>query len=220
MKPAPIDSEEFMRVALPAVEQRDPDALARQISARWSIGELCQLLHHGSHDERKVVCLVLGLIGDLSCVCCLSHVLKDEDDHLNQLAEHALWSIWFRAGSDEAMPDFKRGLLAMENEDLRGALESFHRAVEVDPAFAEAFNQCSIAHYLLEEWDKALNDAQAAVALVPGHFGALAGMGHCHAQLGDLETAADWYRRALRVNPRMHAICRALRQIERRINAA
>lgn len=214
MKCPPADSETFLHIVLPLLEQGDPRALAEAVKLRWTSSQLCQMLHYGSLDVRKVACLTLGLVGDNKCIGCLSHLLRDEDAQLCQMAEHSMWSVWFRSGGAQALPFFKRGLDAMNRNDLPQALDQFHQAIQADPHFTEALNQCAIAHYLLEEYAKALEDCLAAVELEPIHFGALAGMGHCYAQLDDLPSAADCYRRALKINPRMEGIANALMNIE------
>jgi tetratricopeptide (TPR) repeat protein len=216
MKPQPIASDEFLAVALPALQRRDPEHLADQVNQRWDARQLCQLLYEGTPDARKVVCLTLGLVGDMQCVSCLAGALHDPDEQMHAMAEHALWSVWFRAGGDQAIGRFRCGLEAMEANELPCALEQFHRAVELDPNFAEAFNQCAIAHYLLEQWSQTIEDCQEAVQRVPVHFGAHAGMGHAYAQLGDLEQAAACYERALAINPRMPTIQQALQRIRER----
>lgn len=213
MKPQPIASDEFLAVALPALQQRDPEHLAAQVNQRWNARQLCQLLYEGTPDARKVVCLTLGLVGDMQCVSCLAGALHDPDEQMHAMAEHALWSVWFRAGGESAIGQFRRGLEAMEANEMHQALEHFHQAVELDPGFAEAFNQCAIAHYLLEQWSQTIEDCRKAVELVPVHFGAHAGMGHAYAQLGDLAGAANCYERALAINPRMPTINQALARI-------
>ena len=45
-------------------------------------------------------------------------------------------------------------------------------------------------------------------------FGAIAGQGHCYAQLGDLRRARECYRRALEVNPRMEGVAEAYAQLK------
>lgn len=220
MNSAAIESTEFLQRVRPALERRDADALAEAVSTRWTSVELCWLMREGTADARKVVCLTLGLVGDMSCAGCLADGLHDADAQFNRLAEHALWSIWFRAGSGRAMPHFKRGVAALNEGRYADSLDGFHAAVEADPGFAEAFNQCGIAHYLLEQWDEALADCREATQLAGTHFGAWAGMGHCHAHLDDLPAAAECYRRALEINPRMPAVAAALTDIERRAKPA
>jgi tetratricopeptide (TPR) repeat protein len=218
MNSASIDSNEFIRIVRPALETSDPHQLAQTVSERWSAEDLCHLLRQGTLDARRVVCLTLGLVGDSDCVACLAAALRDRDDQVGELAEHALWSIWFRTGSAAAMPHFKRGVKAMDANHMSDAVVHFHEAVRLDPKFAEAFNQCAIAHYMLEEWSEALQDCLAVVDVIPLHFGAQSGMGHCYAQMGDMPAAARCYEHALTINPRMPAIASALSRIRSRIS--
>lgn len=209
-----INSDEFLRVVGSAMVHATADELADRVEERWTAQQLCQLLHDESVDIRRTACMVLGLVGDDGVMACLTAALRDRDDQVSQLAEHALWSVWFRSGTCEAQCHFKRGMWSLEREDARDAVRWFHRAQRADPQFAEAYNQCAIAHYLLEEWDASFENCRRAVDLLPIHFGAWAGLGHCYAQAGNLAEAARLYRRALAVNPRMDTIACALHRIE------
>lgn len=212
--PKHIDSDQFIATVKPALADHDAEALARIVREHWTIEQLCCLMSHGSLDARKVVCLTLGLVGCDGCLACLAHALHDDDTVVAELAEHAMWSIWFRSGAHEAMPHFTEALQAMDEHDYETAIGALTAALELDPSFTEAYNQRAIAHYMLEQWDEALPDCRAAIDICPLHFGALTGMGHCHAHLGCLSKAADCYRDALRINPRMQAIAGALKKIE------
>ena len=220
MKNSSIDADEFLSVVRPALQSCDVQALAEAIQQRWQPCQLCELLEHPRTEVRRVVCLTLGLVGDIRVSSCLSEALRDEDSQVNAMAEHALWSIWFRAGSPLAQQSFKSGLEAMERSELPDAIAHFERAQRTDSCFAEPYNQCAIAHYLEDQWQPALDDCSATLQLVPDHFGALAGMGHCHVQLNDLDQAARCYRIALEINPRMHAVASALARIQHRPGAA
>ncbi len=211
----PIDTAEFLSVVGPALDAACAQELARRVGERWRPEQLCSLLNDQNHELRRVACVVLGLIGNMDHARCLAAALRDEDREVNELAEQAMWSIFFRSGSPEAIEPFKRGLAAMEHNAPGEAVEHFQQACEADASFAEAYNQCGIAHYMLEEYAASLADCRRAVELVPIHFGALAGMGHCHAQLGDLRKAAEAYRRALSVNPHMEGIANVLQRVER-----
>lgn len=211
----PINVEEFVRRVKPALESASAEELARIVRQRWCPRQICGLLQHERTDVRKLACVALGLVGDLSVVNCLSEALKDADQRVSELAEHGMWSIWFRSGSEQATPFFKRGLAALEHENPREAIFWFQQAHCVDPHFAEAYNQCAIAHAMLDQWSEALDDCERTVRQAPRHFGALAAMGHGYAQLGKLSEAAECYCRALEVNPRMHIVAEALGEIER-----
>ncbi|MDH3583281.1 MAG: tetratricopeptide repeat protein [Phycisphaerae bacterium] len=216
----PIDKDEFLQVVIPALGESDADALAALVKERWSPPQLCRILHNQDVDVRKVACVVLGLVGDDQVSGCLSAALRDEDPQVGDLAANALWLIWFRGGNGPARRCFREGLAAMEREDPAGAVPWFGRAAALDPRFGEADNQRAVALYLLEQWDAAIDASEQALARVPHHFGAAAGIGHCYAQRGDLREAARYYRRALAINPRMDLIAEALDGIERCVQVA
>ncbi|MHB1155554.1 MAG: tetratricopeptide repeat protein [Phycisphaerales bacterium] len=218
MQPKPIDSHLFISTVMPALESRDADELAQIVKKHWTKDQLCELLTHGSLDARKVVCLTLGLVGCKECTTCLVCALQDADPVVNELAEHALWSIWFRCGKCCAMGPFKRGLDALEHHDYQQAVEHLTEATILDDTFAEAYNQRAIAHYMMEHWCNCLADCRQAVQRVAVHFGAWAGMGHCHAQRGELADAAHCYRQTLSINPQMHDIAAALHKIEQKLH--
>jgi len=209
----PVNVDELLSTVKPMLAST-ADELASRVRARWSVGQLCPLLQHDDVDVRKVTCVVLGLIGTRGEVGCVAGALRDEDSAVAELAEHAIWSIWFRAGTPEALTEFQRGLGALEREDAEGAVARFKAARRIDPGFAEAYNQSAIAHFMMERWADAAADCRRTVALMPQHFGALAGLGHCHAQLGELDKAANCYRRALSIHPRLEGIRRMLERIE------
>jgi tetratricopeptide (TPR) repeat protein len=105
----------------------------------------------------------------------------------------------------------------MERQELRDAIDHFSRALEIDPKFAEAYNQRAIAHYLLEEFDESIEDCRRTVELMPCHFGAWAGMGHGHAHEGRLGPALEAYRKALSINPHLECLVEACEEIERQM---
>lgn len=214
MNTSAVDSAEFLRVVRPALERNSEDELAEVVASHWTPGQLCGLMRDGTPDARKVVCLTLGLVGDMTCTPCLADALHDTDDQINRLAEHALWSIWFRSGSCRAMGHFRTAVTALNEGRYGEAVEAFHAAVEVDPGFAEAYNQCGIAYYLQDQWREAIDCCRQATELTPKHFGAWAGMGHCYAHLHDWPAAAECYRRSLEINPHMPAVAEALADIE------
>ncbi len=209
-----IDGDAFLEAVRPALSRCDAPALAHAVKSRWRTRDVTSMLRHDNIEVRRVAAMALGLIGDMSCVGPLTRALHDDDWQVNELAENALWSIWFRSGNPQASRPFCQGVSLMAGEKYDQAIEAFHEATRLDPQFAEAYNQCAIAHFLLSQWRAAIADNRRAIELVPCHFGAFAGLGHTYVELGDLERAVECYRRALRINPRMHAISQALQSLE------
>ncbi len=213
--PFAIDASDFIEVIRPALAAQDPHVLARTVRQRWHARQVCQLLAHYDVEVRRAAAVVLGLVGSMDDAVALTLALKDNDTQVNQMAENALWSIWFRAGRSEAAVHFNRGLACLAREDYSCAIQRFEDAFAVDPDFAEAYNQCAMAHYFLGQWDEAIADCRRTLGRIPTHFGAILGMGHCHAQKGELDQALTCYRRALVINPNMPAIARTIVSIQR-----
>ena len=209
-KPASPDPSLFLRTVRPALEAGDAERLARAVTARWRVSELGGLLRAADPVVRKVAAVVLGLVGDMRAAPWLVRALRDEDVEVNRMADHGLWSIWFRAGRPEAHKPFGEGMAALACEDYSAAVALLHRASRLDGDFAEAFDQCAIAHFLLGQWTPALADYREALRRVPYHHGAMAGAGHCFAQMEQLDEAIKCYRRALWINPHLTAIRRTV----------
>ena len=218
--PKPIDPDQFVRLVQPQLERPDPQRLLEFLKSRWTGRQILELVRGPNEDARKVAALCLSLVGTTCCVPEIATLLKDPDPTVNHLAEHALWSIWFRAGSPEANHQLHRGAQALERRDFQHALAHFDRAIQLSPDFPEAYNQRAVGHYLLEEYADSLADSKRAVKLMPLHFGAWAGMGHSYAHLGDLPRAIEAYERAVEINPHMHAINQALDELRVRVDDA
>ena len=61
---------------------------------------------------------------------------------------------------------------------------------------------------------EAYDTSAEALAIVPQHFGAMSGMGHCHAHMEQWRQAKHCYRLALAIHPRLEGIQTSLEQID------
>lgn len=215
-----IDPAQFLATAQSALASGNAEVLAQRIGSRWKPGAICKLLEHADADVRRVTAIVLGLVGDQSSVGCLARALHDSDSQVNEMAEHAMWSIWFRSCAPEATASFREGMALLASECYDAAIDNFRLTLRIDPAFAEAYNQCGIARFFLGQWRDSIEDCQQALLRQPAHFGAMANMGHSYAHLGEMHQALDCYRRAIAINPCMTAIEQAIERIEREIKPA
>jgi len=200
------DPAEFLAVVKGPLQCGSASQIADAVHARWDPKDLCALLGDPSSEVRGVAALTLGLVGDRRVIGCLSRALHDKDRQVHDLAEDAMWSIWFRGGAAEACPAFRKGVAAMSGEHHARAIAHLTEAITADPAFSEAYNQRGIAYYLLGDYEASLADCLATVEHMPAHFGAHAGIGHCHAQAERLGDALAAYEKALAINPRMPGI--------------
>ena len=209
----PIDPEQFVASVTPLLARQDMGSLVHVLKSNWTHQQLTTLFTADNADARKVAAFAFGLVGKKCCVTKLAALLHDPDVMVHQMAEHALWSIWLRSGSCEANHEVARGTRALNRRDFDHAMKHFHRAVELDPEFAEAYNQRAIVHYLQERFEQSVEDCRQTVARMPCHFGAWAGMGHGYAHLGRHVPAIDSYEHALEINPRLEGIRQAIESL-------
>jgi tetratricopeptide (TPR) repeat protein len=145
--------------------------------------------------------------------------LRDESAFVRQFAEQGLWLLWTRSG-DRAIDQ----LMAQASEDMQAgryaeALGVLDTVVERKPDYAEGWNRRATVHFLARDYRRSIADCDEVLRRNPGHFGALSGLGQIYVELGDLEKALHWYRRALEVNPNMLGVEMNVRMIEERLRA-
>ncbi len=181
-----------MEAVQPLLEGKDLNGLHKLLKSRWTQEQLTSFLVSRDDDVRKVAALALAYVGGKCCIKAIAAQLHHADPMVNQMAEHALWSIWFRCGAtEEANHELCRGTKALNRRDFDQAISHFTRAIELDPDFPEAYNQRAIVKYLQERYDESIQDCLRTVELMPCHFGAWAGLGHCHAHVGHLQDAVE-----------------------------
>ncbi|MEM8783482.1 MAG: tetratricopeptide repeat protein [Planctomycetota bacterium] len=215
----PDFAEQFMALALPPLQRGDVEELTRTVRKRFTTLEIAQLLWHARVDVRQVSALTLGMIGGAEAVSVLARALWDEEPDVVEMAEHGLWSIWFRLGKPAACESFARGVELLGEDRLGEALYELKDAIDLDPEFAEARNQLAIVHYLRGEYEASIRACEQCVSLMPSHFGATAGMGHACVQLGRLPEALRHYRRARKIHPKMPGLEDHLASLQERLKA-
>src|SRR5678815_1458389 len=87
---------EFVSQVRPYFEAKDPDALVRHLQAYWPHEQLRGLCSCGHADAAKVAATCLALTGTMEDNPILASLLREDDPTTVALAEHAMWSIWFR----------------------------------------------------------------------------------------------------------------------------
>ncbi|HET6252318.1 MAG TPA: tetratricopeptide repeat protein [Tepidisphaeraceae bacterium] len=212
-----IEPSQFVAAVQPLLERQDAAGLLELVRTRWTKEQLRSVLECDDLDARKVACLALALAGEKCSIPCVASQLQHPDSVVNQMAEHALWSIWFRCGNDEANNELCRGTRALNRRAFDCAMQHFTRATELDPTFAEAYNQRAITKYLNERYEESIADCREAIERMPCHFGAWAGLGHCHAHQGRLSDALSCYERALAINPHLDGIREAITELKREL---
>lgn len=214
-----IDASKFLRVVEHSLADANADAesLAQAVLGRWTVNDVRRLVSHADVPVRQAAVLALGLIGDVSDSRLLALQLRDPNPPVHQTAEHALWSLWFRGGRPGSASGFQEGVTLLAAEQYDQAIDTFSQVIRTDPGFAEAYNQRGICLFLKGDYENAGLNCCRTIHLLPFHFGALAGLGHCYAELGDLSKALFCYRKALHVNPNLTAIAQAISRLSDRV---
>lgn len=213
-----VNARSLLTHMTPALADGNMSRALELLQGNWTIAELIQFLSDKQADVRKVAAFGLGLIGNASAIHPLAIALHDSDGMVAEVSEHSLWSIWFRLGKPHAIRLLQIGTRHLNHGNYCCAAEYFSQAINEDPGFAEAYNQRAIAHYLAERFDAAIVDSRQALSIMPQHFGAMAGMGHCFSNQRQWAEARRCYRLALAIHPRLEGIQNTLRQVEKILN--
>jgi len=82
-----------------------------------------------------------------------------------------------------------RGIILERQGEKKRAMDSYGRAIRLDPGFAEAYYRRGLLYVQTEEYDKAVQDQNQVLELDRSHAGAYAARGVVRAALGDSEWA-------------------------------
>jgi tetratricopeptide (TPR) repeat protein len=123
-----------------------------------------------------------------------------------QTLESAIWEQWIMvpdAGQRELM---LRGIAEMQQRELRQAVATFTRLIEIAPELSEAWNKRATAHWLLGNFPASLSDICETVKREPRHFGAYSGLGMIRAEMGEYPRAVAAFELARKYNPHIGGI--------------
>ena len=183
------------------LRDKDIEAFQRGVMARYTEATLARLARSGSPQSRRAAILALGLTGTFQVNDVVARSLRDPDPVVRNLAQNALWAIWFRADTDENNATLLRVRDLTGREQTREAIELSTRLIARSPGFAEAYNQRAIALFAEERFAESAEDCRRVLQRNPNHIGALSGMGQCYIRLGRRADALATFRRALELQP-------------------
>jgi hemimethylated DNA binding protein len=99
-----------------------------------------------------------------------------------------------RSKLDDGIADLMRG-------NKERALTIFLEIIREDPAYGEAWNKASTAHYMMGDMQSALETAEKTLDLIPFHFQALNGLGLIQYDTRRYKLSAQSFRRSLTLDP-------------------
>ncbi len=127
--------------------------------------------------------------------------LKDPNENVRRVATEALWRHWYTQKGAYGAQILMRSQSLLEAGLPQEAERLLTETLQGMPDFSEAWNRRAVLYYLQKDYWKAIADCEKVLELVPYHFGALHGMGLCHAELGNHLAAIQCFRRALDIQP-------------------
>jgi tetratricopeptide (TPR) repeat protein len=198
------------------LEDRDIEAFRNRVAARYTEETLCEiLLGSPGVTSRRASVVSLSLLGEFPrSNAALGRALRDSDPTVRQLAEDALWSIWFRAGSPENNRTLQDVVQLIGRGQLNQAEALASRLIVAAPRFAEAYNQRAIIYFQQGRFAESALDCQRVLSRNPYHFGAIGGLVQCQLQLNRPAEALKALRRALKIQPYSEALRANIKLIE------
>ncbi|MGB5961062.1 MAG: tetratricopeptide repeat protein [Coleofasciculaceae cyanobacterium] len=127
--------------------------------------------------------------------------LKNPDEDIRNQATAELWYIWFHQKGRYGMELLERCQVMLQVGNVTQAETLLTELVRDQPDFAEAWNRRAVLYYTLGQYEKSRDDCQQVIKLNPVHFGALHGLGLCHAALENYREAIQAFRQALSIQP-------------------
>jgi Tfp pilus assembly protein PilF len=119
--------------------------------------------------------------------------------------EEEIWEAWLLSGSPTVDILMRRGVEAMEMDDLEMARDMFDRAILIKPAYAEGWARRALIFFNDGQYDEAIADLEATLTHEPRHFGAWILLGMIFESVSEPTAALQAYRNALEIHPNADA---------------
>jgi tetratricopeptide (TPR) repeat protein len=133
------------------------------------------------------------------------------------MAEQALWGLWLRGNDLTVDRLFQSSMALIQHQEPEQAIEKLDAIISYKPGFAEAWNKRGDAYLHLGNLDQALADYQQTLRLNPYHFGAMESLGEIWLERSNARRSAEYFRRALDVNPNLREAAMILQVLEERL---
>jgi tetratricopeptide (TPR) repeat protein len=188
------------------LERPDSAIFCQQVTRRYTPGTLERLCRHPRREIRRAAVLALGFLGDYQANAMLGSALIDDDRTVRILAENSIRLVWTRTGEPRDRAQLEKIMTLNAARQFQKVVTLATELIGRVPAFSEAWNQRAYAHHGLGRFAESVRDCYEALEVNPYHFVAAVGMGRAYLELGNLNSALECFRRALRLNPDLEGI--------------
>lgn len=94
------------------------------------------------------------------------------------------------------------GIINMSEGNLENAIESFKKALDIDPEYTNAMNNLGSAYFIKRDMDSAENAYNEVLKINPDHAEAMNNLGNVYSNTGREDEALTLYKKALEKKPR------------------
>lgn len=201
------------------LQDRDVAAFRNRVAARYTEESLCEiLLHSPGVTSRRASVVSLSFLGEFPrSNQVLGRALRDGDSTVRKLAEDALWSVWFRAGTPEENRTLQDVVRLAGERHLEAAEALANQLIVAAPRFAEAYNQRAIIYFRQGRFADSALDCQRVLDRNPYHFGAIGGLAQCQLQMNRPAEALKTLRRGLKLQPYSDGLRATIKFVEAQI---
>lgn len=121
--------------------------------------------------------------------------------------------MWQISGSDTADLLMTRAREAVGKKNFKLALQLYDKIVELEPEWAEGWNQRATTRFYQDDDAGAIEDIARALALEPRHVNALTGLGFILKRNEQKARALQAFRKALEINPQLDNIKKQVEEL-------
>jgi tetratricopeptide (TPR) repeat protein len=123
-----------------------------------------------------------------------------------QSLEAAIWEQWTVVPEPQQRQLMLRGISEMQQQELKSAVDTFSRLIEIAPQLSEAWNKRATVHWLMGNFAASISDICETIKREPRHFGAYSGLGMIRAEMGEPARAVAAFELAKKYNPHIVGI--------------
>ena len=128
--------------------------------------------------------------------------LKKNIPSLSSGIAQQIWMLWSTHPTDQKLTSLlDEGSRLVQDQQLNRAIDVFSEAIELDPAWAEAWNKRATVFFLMNQYTKSLNDIEKVLDIEYRHFGALSGQARIFIRLNEYEKAIISLKKAIKLYP-------------------
>merc|ERR1712146_499155 len=132
----------------------------------------------------------------------LAHLLRTATKREDAMTiESAVWMVLSSHPDFRVSGEVSNGAHLAKSGYNRKALQAFKAAAKLDPKHSEPLNRMAAIYHRNDERELGQELAERVLELVPGHFGALAGLSMAHEVAGKYKQSMEALRSTLEVHP-------------------